>query len=103
MGKGGIVSSVCHGEVALYNLKLSNGEVLVKGKKVTGFSNDEEKAAGLLDHVPYLLETELIKIGANYSKGGLWGSHVVVDGRLITGQNPGSTRDVGKAVLAYKW
>jgi putative intracellular protease/amidase len=84
-------------------MKLSNGELLVKERKVTGFSDDEEKAAGLDKHMPYMLETELIKLGANYIKGGLWGSHVVVDGRLITGQNSGSTRDVGKALLAYKW
>lgn len=67
---GGVVSSVCHGAVGLLNIKLSNGELLVKGKKVTGFSNEEEDLAGLSQHVPYLTETELVKRGALYQKAG---------------------------------
>jgi len=66
--QGGVVSSVCHGAVGLLNIKLSDGELLIKGKKVTGFSNEEEELAGLTKHVPYLTETELVKRGAIYQK-----------------------------------
>lgn len=101
--KGGVVSSVCHGVVGLLNIKLSTGDLLIKGKKITGFSNSEEKEAGLEKHVPFLTETELKARGALYSQAENWKEYVIVDGRLITGQNPGSSAAVGKAVLQYKW
>lgn len=94
---------MCHGPVALCNLKLSNGEYLVKGKKLTCFSDQEEKAIELDKHVPYMLETTLVERGGIFSQEGNWQPHVVVDDRLITGQNPASTRAVGKAVLEHKW
>ena len=98
---GGVVSSVCHGAVGLLNIKLSNGELLVKGKKVTGFSNEEEDLAGLSQHVPYLTETELVKRGALYQKAGTpWAPFAIADGRLITGQNPASGGPVAELVLA---
>ena len=70
---------------------------------MTCFSNSEEKGVELDKHVPFLTEDELTKRGAKYSKADDWKPHVVVDGRLITGQNPGSSAEVGKAVVAHKW
>ncbi|WP_232462772.1 type 1 glutamine amidotransferase domain-containing protein, partial [Pseudomonas fragi] len=97
---GGVVSSVCHGAVGLLNIKLSDGELLIKGKKVTGFSNEEEELAGLSQHVPYLTETELVKRGAFYQKAGTpWAPFAIADGRLITGQNPASGGPVAELVL----
>lgn len=98
---GGVVSSVCHGAVGLLNIKLSNGELLIKGKRVTGFSNEEETLAGLADVVPYLTETELVKRGAHYEKADApWAPFAIADGRLITGQNPASGGPVAEHVLA---
>lgn len=88
---GGIVSSVCHGAAGLLNIKLSNGSLLVKGKELTGFSNEEEKLAELDKFVPFLTETELLARGAIYKKADEpWISFAVEDNRLITGQNPAS-------------
>ena len=88
---GGYVPSVCHGAVSLLNIKLSNGSLLVKGKTVTGFSNEEEKLAELDKFVPFLTETELVSRGAIYKKAEKpWASFVVEDTRLVTGQNPAS-------------
>lgn len=98
--QGGVVSSVCHGAVGLLNIKLSDGELLIKGKKVTGFSNEEEELAGLTKHVPYLTETELVKRGAIYQKADApWAPFAIADGRLITGQNPASGGPVAELVL----
>ena len=98
--KGGVVSSVCHGAVGLLNIKLSDGELLIKGKKVTGFSNEEEELAGLSKMVPYLTETELVKRGAQYQKADQpWAPFAIADGRLITGQNPASGGPVAELVL----
>ncbi len=95
---GGVVAAVCHGPAALVNVTLSNGQPLVKGKNVAAFSNDEEAAAGLTKVMPFLLETALIEKGANYSKAALWAKHVMVDGHLVTGQNPASAKGVGEEV-----
>ena len=95
---GGVVAAVCHGPAALVNATLSNGEPLVKGKAIAGFSDAEEDAVGLTDVMPFLLESQLVLKGARYSKAPLWQTHVAVDGRLITGQNPASARGVGAAV-----
>lgn len=94
--KGGVVGAVCHGPAALVHVRLRNGEPLVKGKNLAAFSNDEETAGG--NPVPFLLETALIEKGGKYTKAGLWQKHVVVDGRLVTGQNPASARGVGAAM-----
>ena len=99
--RGGVVSSVCHGAVGLLNIRLSDGELLIKGKKLTGFSNEEEKLAGLADVVPYLTESELMKRGAQYLKAGTpWAPFAIAGGRLITGQNPASGGPVADLVLA---
>lgn len=97
--QGGIVSAVCRGPSGLLNIKLPNGDFLVKGKRVTGFANFEESLVGKTDVVPYLLEDELKKRGGSYSKAFFpFVAHVVTDRRLITGQNPGSATGVGEAV-----
>lgn len=92
------VACVCHSPAALKNVKV-NGEYLVKGKKVTGFSNSEEAGVGLTDVVPFLLEDALKDNGGQYEKGADWESYVVEDGLLITGQNPGSSADTAKQLL----
>lgn len=97
---GGYVTSVCHGAVGLLNIRLSNGALLIQGKKVTGFSNEEEKLAGLDAHVPYLTETELVQRGAHYQHADApWLPFAVVDQRVITGQNPASGGPVAELLL----
>ena len=93
------VAFVCHAPAALKNVKV-NGDFLVKGKKVTGFSNTEEEAVGLTKVVPFLLETVLQENGAIYSKAADWHSYAVEDGLLITGQNPASSKLVAEKLLA---
>lgn len=94
------VAAVCHAPSALLNVKDVKGEPLVKGKKVTGFTNSEEEAVQLTNVVPYLLEDELKAKGGNYSSGSDWSSYVVIDGKLITGQNPASSEEAAKELLA---
>jgi putative intracellular protease/amidase len=96
----GVVAAVCHGPAALVNLTLSDGTRLLEGKNVAGFTNDEETARGVADVVPFLLEDELVKRGANHSGGPKWRAHVVADGRLITGQNPASATGTAEAVVS---
>lgn len=85
------IAFVCHAPGVLRHVKGTEGKPLVNGKKVTGFSNSEEAAVGLVDVVPFLVETELQSLGGQYSKGPDWAGHVVVDGLLVTGQNPASS------------
>ena len=97
---GKIVSAVCHGPGGLLNVRLSTGEYLLKGRKVTGFSWREEELAKRAEAVPFNLEEEMKKRGAEYEKAMLpYTAHVVEDGRLVTGQNPKSARGVGEAVV----
>lgn len=98
--QGKPVSAVCHAPCVLLNAKDIQGAPLFKGKKVTGFSNNEEAAVGLTDIVPFLLENELKNRGGLYSQGPDWTPYCVQDGLLITGQNPASSTKVAKAVLA---
>src|SRR5665213_362139 len=93
------VAFVCHAPAALIKVKAENGQPLVKGKRVTGFSDTEEEAVGLAKVVPFLLEDELKKLGAHYSKGADWGSYAEQDGLLITGQNPASSEAVARLLL----
>jgi putative intracellular protease/amidase len=93
------IAFVCHAPAALVNVKAINGDPLVKGKQVTGFSNTEEEAVKLTKVVPFLLEDELTKNGAHYSKGADWASYTKQDGLLITGQNPGSSEEAAKLLL----
>lgn len=93
------IAFVCHSPAALVHVKAMDGEPLVKGKHVTGFSNTEEEGVKLTKVVPFLLEDELTKQGAHYSKGDDWASYVKQDGLLITGQNPGSSEAAAKLLL----
>jgi putative intracellular protease/amidase len=97
--QGGVVSAVCHGPAGLVNIKLNNGQYLVDGKKVNGFTNEEEVAVKLDKVVPFSLEDKLKERGARFEKSGLWETHVVSDQRLVTGQNPQSAKAVGAALL----
>lgn len=99
--RGGIVSSVCHGYCGLLNTKLSDGSFLVAGRKMTGFSWKEEVLAHVDKLVPYNAEEEVKKRGALYKKAMLpFISYAVVDGNLVTGQNPGSAKETAKEVVA---
>ena len=93
------VATVCHAPSVLLKAKDQNGDPLVKGKEVTGFSNSEEAAVELTDVVPYLLEDQLIAVGGVYRKVEDWNSLAVVDGLIITGQNPGSSAAVAEALV----
>jgi len=96
---GGVVSAVCHGPSGLVNLKLSDGTLLIDGKTVTGFTDEEEAAVELTKVVPFLLAQKLKERGANHVAAAPWAEHVEVDGRLVTGQNPQSAAAVARGVV----
>ena len=99
--RGGIVSSVYHGYCGLLNTRLSDGSLLVAGRRLTGFSWREEVLAGVAGKVPCNAEEEMRKRGAHYEKAWLpFVPRVVVDGRLVTGQNPQSARATARQVAA---
>lgn len=91
LAAGKHVALVCHAPGVLRHATTPSGQPLVEGRKVTGFTNSEEEAVGLTEVVPFLVENELKAKGGIYSKGEDWGSYVVSDGLLITGQNPASS------------
>lgn len=93
--EGGVVSALCHGPAALVNLKLSNGDYLVNGKQIAAFTDDEERAVKLDHVVPFMLESTLRQRGARHKHAPNWQANVVVDGRLVTGQNPASAEGIG--------
>ncbi|AMG56381.1 type 1 glutamine amidotransferase domain-containing protein [Pantoea vagans] len=94
------VALVCHAPGVLRDVKNADGTPLVKGKKVTGFTNSEEEGVGLTDVVPFLVEDVLKQNGGLYSRGDDWQSYTVQDGLLITGQNPGSSAATAKVLLS---
>lgn len=94
------VSFVCHAPAALKHVKNTDGEPLVKGKKVTGFTNTEEELVKLTDVVPFLVEDMLKENGGIYSKKGDFEEYAIEDGLLITGQNPASSEKVAEMLLA---
>lgn len=94
------VASVCHAPAAFLKIKDPDGEFVVKGKAVTGFSNTEEAAVQLTDIVPFLLEDELVKRGGDYQRVNDWNAFAIQDGLLITGQNPASSELVAEKLLA---
>lgn len=99
--RGGVVASVCHGYCGLLNTRLSSGELLVAGRRLTGYSWLEEVLAGVAGKVPYNAEAEMVRRGARYEKARLpFATKVVVDGRLVTGQNPGSAKATAERVAA---
>jgi len=93
------IAFVCHAPAALKDVKNADGTPLVKGKKVTGFTNTEEAAVQLTDIVPFLVEDMLIKNGGIYSKKEDWAAYALQDGNLITGQNPASSELVAEKLL----
>lgn len=97
--KGGVVGAVCHGPAGLVNIRLANGKYLVDGKDVAAFTNDEERAVGLYDTVPYLLADALEERGALHKPAPDFQPQVVVSERLVTGQNPASAKGVAEAML----
>lgn len=90
---------VCHAPAVLRNVKGTDGQPLIKGRTVTGFTNGEEAGVELTDVVPFLIEDEFIALGADYQKGPDWAPFVVTDGQLVTGQNPASSEGVAKVLL----
>jgi len=97
---GGVVSAVCHGVAGLINLKDAQGQPLIKDKRITGFSNREEWLSGMRSQVPFFLEDRLVGKGALYSDAMLpFTSYVITDGRIVTGQNPQSPKEVAEAVV----
>lgn len=97
--EGKVVAAVCHGPAGLVNVKDQAGAPLVKGRRVTGFSDSEERAVGLDASVPFLLETRLRELGGLYDSAADFQPFAVADGRLVTGQNPASSALTAKLVL----
>ncbi|WP_099608038.1 type 1 glutamine amidotransferase domain-containing protein [Vibrio coralliilyticus] len=96
---GGVVASVCHGPAALLPITLSNGEKLLASKSVTGFTREEEIDFGTINDIPFLLEESLTRSAARFSKVQPWQELVIVDERVITGQNPTSAHGVGQKLV----
>jgi putative intracellular protease/amidase len=92
------VAAVCHSS-AVFHRVTYNGAVLVKGKRVTGFTNGEEESVHLTKVVPFLVEDELKRVGGLYEKAADWESFAITDGRLVTGQNPASSTAAAQALL----
>lgn len=96
---GGAVSAVCHGPAGLVNLKLSDGAYLVAGRTVAAFTDDEERAAGLDEEMPFLLASTLVERGAHHTTAPNFEPNVEVDGQLVTGQNPASAAPLAEALV----
>src|SRR5215468_10306198 len=99
LAAGKSVALVCHAPGVLRHVKTAAGKPLVEGKKVTGFTNGEEADVGLTKVVPFLVEDELLSLGATFSKVKNWGVYVITDGLLITGQNPASSGPAAKVLI----
>ena len=95
-----LIGAVCHAPAVFRHTKGADGKPLVSGKAVTGFTNTEEKGVGLTEVVPFLVEDMLKANGGNYEKGADWASFVVIDGKLVTGQNPASSEEAAREMLA---
>jgi putative intracellular protease/amidase len=94
------LAAVCHGLAALLPARTATGESVVAGRRLTGFTDEEERLGGLADRAPFLLESELRARGAEVDIASPWSDHTVVDGLLITGQNPQSSASAAAALLA---
>jgi len=99
LAAGKPVALVCHAPGVLRHVKAPGDKPLVDGKKVTGFTDGEEEGVGLTKVVPFLVEDELMRLGAIFSKVKNWGVHTVKDGQLITGQNPASSGPAAKLLI----
>lgn len=93
------VAAVCHAPAVLTEVRSSSGGYLVAGRRVAGFTNTEEAAVGMTEQVPFLLQDRLLQRGARFGRTEDWGVHVEVDGNLVTGQNPASSRPAAQAVI----
>ncbi len=96
---GGILAAVCHGPAALVGLKGADDKPLVNNRRVTGFTNAEEASVEMTEHMPFLLETRLRELGAQFDGASNFQNNVEIDGRIITGQNPESARQTAEAVV----
>ncbi|MGY3176506.1 putative intracellular protease/amidase [Pseudomonas sp. TE12234] len=94
------IGFVCHAPGALRHVKAADGVPLIKGRRVTGFTNSEEAAVELTDVVPFLIEDEFQRLGGHYQKGPDWAPFIIEDGTLVTGQNPASSEGVAEALVA---
>lgn len=99
VGAGKIIALVCHAPGVLHRVRNPDGTPFVVGRSVTGFTNGEEEAVGLTTVVPFLVEDELLSLGATFSKVKDWGVHTVVDGQLVTGQNPASSGPTAELLI----
>jgi putative intracellular protease/amidase len=99
LAAGKPIAVVCHSTGTLRHVKAPDGKILVQGKEVTGFTDGEEEAVGLTKVVPFLVEDEMLNLGAVFSKKANWAVHVVDDGLLTTGQNPASSGPAAKFLL----
>jgi putative intracellular protease/amidase len=99
LAAGKTFALVCHAPGVLRHVKTPDGKPLVNGKTLTGFTNGEEEEVGLTKVVPFLVEDELMNLGATFSKVKNWGVHTVTDGQLITGQNPASSGPAAKVLV----
>ena len=97
---GGVVSAICHGVAALADIKLSNGKYLIDGKKYSSFTREEEKMINQLDIIPFVIEDKLNSRGGKHIYGKAWKENVIVDGRLVTGQNPASAKKTTQKVIS---
>lgn len=96
---GKAIGAVCHGPAGLVNVRLSDGSHLVKGRKLTAFTNEEERATGLDRHMPFLLEDKLREAGADFVAMPKWSDHIETDGKLVTGQNPQSGLSIAREMV----
>jgi len=95
----GIVSAICHGNAGLINIRLSDGKSLISGKRISAFTNEEEASLGTTEIVPFLLQDKLIEQGAIHVYGKAWEENVVIENRLVTGQNPASAKKVAQSII----
>jgi putative intracellular protease/amidase len=93
------VAAVCHAPAVLTEVRASGGGYIVAGRRVAGFTNSEEEAVGMTGQVPFLLQDRLVQRGARFGRTEDWGAHIEVDGKLVTGQNPASSRPAAEAVI----
>ena len=100
LAAGRPLAAVCHGLAALLPARTATGESVVAGRRITGFTDEEEHLGGLADRAPFLLESELRARGAEFDVAAPWSDHTVVDGQLITGQNPQSSASAARALVA---
>jgi len=99
LAAGKTIAVACHGTGVLRHVKNPEGKMFVAGKTVTGFTNSEEEEVKMTKVVPFLVEDEMMKLGATFSKDKNWVVHTVIDGQLISGQNPASSGPVAKLLI----